>query len=667
MEASSTARVRIHLSAGRLPSIGSAVAGSALSFAAVGYLALSDGGYDTIPRSQLGIVAWWAVVLAAVAGVRPRRLGRTGWVALGLMVSFTVWTGATITWSLSPELSADQLGMVATYAGVFALALTVQGRTAARHAVYGAATAVGLIAVIAVLSRLHGSWFPPDPRLAYQQSASRLAYPLGYWNGLAAFLAMGVPLLLSITGGARRVACQALAAAALPVAALGIFLADSRGGVIAVAIGLVVFILLTGDRLCGLASVAAAALGSGVLIAYADHHSIVRQGVDTIAARRADDRMVVVLVLACAGVAMLQVAIGLAGRHAARPVWLEPRPRQQALRIAAVLGAVLAVGLASGVPSRLDRAWQDFKKPMGAATQTVAGSDVFSRLSSAGGNDRYQLWQQAVKADASHPLTGIGAGTFGLWWQSHASVALHVSDAHSLYLQTLAETGIVGLILIGGVILCLLAAGIRRTLRAPPSLRLPLAGATAGIAVFGVSAAYDWVWQLGAIACLALILGAVCLVGGDPESTRFDAGPAQTTTRRRRLAGRAASGGVVVVALVAVVAIALPLAVARDLAASQSAAGRGALGTALADAKAAERVQPLSASAALQEALVLEQAGDLGEARSAAVTAVDRDAANWQPRLVLARIEDELGWRGPALASFERARRLNPLGAVFNP
>jgi O-antigen ligase len=666
MELSSQVGVRPRVAAWRLPRPGPALAGFALSFATVCYLAMADGGYDTISRNQAGIVAWWVVLLAAFAGVRPARLGRIGWLALGLMLAFTAWTGASIAWSVSAEQSADQLGMVATYAGVFLLALTVGGRAAARHAVYGAAAAVGLIAALAVASRLHGAWFPPDPRIAYNESPSRLAYPLGYWNGLAAFLAMGVPLLLSVAGGARRIATQALAAAALPVAVLAIFFADSRGGVIALVVAVVAFLLMTGDRLAAFASTAVSALGAGLLIEYADRHEIVRQGVNTLQARSAENRMVVVLLLVCAGVAMLQAAISLAARHAARPSWLEPSPRQQALRIVGVMAAVIAVAFAAGAAGRLDRAWHDFKKPLGAATQAVSGSDVFSRLSGTGGNDRYQLWQQAIKADQSHPLVGTGAGTFGLWWQVHASVPLHVTDAHSLYLQTLAETGIVGLILIAGLLACFVVAGVRHALRAPPELRLPLAGATAAIVAFMTSAAYDWVWQLGAIACLALILGAVCLTGGRA------APPSRQAAKRRpaaprRLAGRPASVALVLGAVVALAVIALPLAGARDFAASQAAATRGDLRGALADAKAADRVQPFAASPKLQQALVLEQSGALTDARVAALSAVGREATNWEPRLVLARIESELGLRALALATFERARRLNPLGAVFAP
>ncbi len=635
------------------------LAGAALSFATVTYLALSDGGYDTISRSQAGVAVWWLVLLAAFVGLVPRRLGPAGWLALGLMLAFAAWTGASALWSVSAGRSADTLGMVATYAGVFVLALTVQGRGAARHAVLGAAAAVAAVGVLAVLSRLHGAWFPPDPRLAVHASASRLAYPLGYWNGLAEFLAMGVPLLLTVAVGARRLAAGAISAACLPVVLLGIFLADSRGGAIALGVAAAAFLLLATDRLQVLATLAATALATGVLIAYADHHAIVRQGLDTVAARRAGDRMLVVVVLVCAGVGLLQVAIGLVARHAARPRWLEPSRRATAARIGAVVAALAVAAVALGVPGRVDRAWHDFKQP--AVTQTVSGNDLFSRLSSASGLGRYQYWQEAVKADDAHPLTGLGAGTFEFWWAAHATGPGHITDAHSLYFQTLAETGIVGLGLIGGLVICLLVAGVWRTLRAPPTVRLALAGATAAVAAFATAAAYEWVWQLGAVSVLALILGAVC-VSGRPEPTRVPGAAGDVRVRARRVPRAIA----VVIAVAALLAVALPLAAARDLAGSRTAAARGDLRAALTDARAAHRVQPYAAGPELQAALVLELAGDLPAAHAAAVAAIDREATNWQLRLVLARIESEQGLHGRALNAFARAQRLNPLGAVFS-
>ena len=52
-----------------------AIAAWTLAFSVVFYLALSNGGYDTIVRSQVGIAVWWIVLLGALAGVLPMRFG----------------------------------------------------------------------------------------------------------------------------------------------------------------------------------------------------------------------------------------------------------------------------------------------------------------------------------------------------------------------------------------------------------------------------------------------------------------------------------------------------------------------------------------------------------------------------------------------------------------
>src|ERR1700712_4732726 len=132
-----------------------AIAAWTLAFAVVAYLALSNGGYDTIVRSQVGIAVWWIVLLGALSGVLPMRFGRAGWGAIGLLAGVAVWTGLAATWSESAERSVVELGRVATYLGVLVLALCLQGRAAARHTINGLASAIGLVTLLAVLSRLH--------------------------------------------------------------------------------------------------------------------------------------------------------------------------------------------------------------------------------------------------------------------------------------------------------------------------------------------------------------------------------------------------------------------------------------------------------------------------------------------------------------------------------
>ena len=48
-------------------------------------------------------------------------------------------------------------------------------------------------------------------------TAGRLAWPLNYWNALAALLALGLPLLLALATSARTLSAQAAAAAAIPI------------------------------------------------------------------------------------------------------------------------------------------------------------------------------------------------------------------------------------------------------------------------------------------------------------------------------------------------------------------------------------------------------------------------------------------------------------------
>src|SRR6202030_2876775 len=142
--------------------------------------ALREGGYDTVVRSDVGIAVWWIVLVAALAGVLPGRIGRPGWLAIGLLSAFGLWTGLAIGWSESAEQSVIELGRIAAYLGVLVLAIALQGRAAARHTVNGLACAIGLVTVLAVLSRLHPQAFPPDQHFQFlgPESSRKLSYPL---------------------------------------------------------------------------------------------------------------------------------------------------------------------------------------------------------------------------------------------------------------------------------------------------------------------------------------------------------------------------------------------------------------------------------------------------------------------------------------------------------
>src|SRR5262245_37528228 len=76
-----------------------AISAWTLAFSLVTYLALSNGGYDVVVRSQVAVIAWWLVLLGALAGVLPARFGARAWVAIGLLAAFAAWSALAATWS----------------------------------------------------------------------------------------------------------------------------------------------------------------------------------------------------------------------------------------------------------------------------------------------------------------------------------------------------------------------------------------------------------------------------------------------------------------------------------------------------------------------------------------------------------------------------------------
>ena len=78
-------------------------------------------------------------------------------------------------------------------------------------------------------------------------------------------MAMGLPLMIVLATSARTLAGQALAAAAIPVLGLGLFLTASRGGIVAALVGVAVLVALVPQRIPRLASGALGGLGALLL------------------------------------------------------------------------------------------------------------------------------------------------------------------------------------------------------------------------------------------------------------------------------------------------------------------------------------------------------------------------------------------------------------------
>ncbi|MEP6893242.1 MAG: O-antigen ligase family protein, partial [Gaiellaceae bacterium] len=492
-----------------------------------------------------------AVVLA-VASLGLRSLGVVGLPALNGRARIAVaggaglvaWTGISIAWSVAGDHSWSAFNKGIAYAGflVVGLALCSIGIRTTR-------TVAGLLAAIlgaALMWALVGKAIPsvgPSDLLGI----GRLQSPIGYANGLAlladAAVALGLWLALARTF-LPRVGGTVLVFLAMLV----VLLTSSRAGLIGAVLALGLWLWAGRERLTSALVAVAASVPAALVAGWAfTRPALVDAGVAH-AGRAHDGAIFGVIVLAGAVVAVVamlrlpRVAVG--------------RERMVARSLVAL--AVVAVLVGIGV---------------------VAGSHRFSggecanapgRVGSLCANNRLQWWREAGRIFAGHPLGGSGAGTFEIARTQVRRNADFVTEPHSVPLQVLAGTGIVGGLLlvafVGGA-----GIGIVRSLR-----RLDGDEHAAAVALTALPVAYaahaliDFDLDFLALTGPAFLVTGVVLGSGRPL--------------RRGGGGYAALLTFVAVGVVAVVSLGSPWLALRKIDAATRALDSGNLGKAVADA-----------------------------------------------------------------------------------
>ena len=343
----------------------------------------------------------------------------------------------------------------------------------------------------------------------------------------------------------------------------------------------------------------------------------------------------VVIVLICVATA---VGFELASAFA-------PRPPEVSRRLGAA--AVLALAVALVATAFATHAWRDFTR-----LPPARGDAVGTHLLSGSGNGRWQFWQAALAEFRSAPLQGGGAGSYEAWWDRHGSFSYAVRDAHSLYLETLGELGIVGFVLLVGSLAAAVAVGGRRLLRTRDAERTLIAALLGAATAYLIGAGIDWMWELTAVTLVGVCTLGLLAGPGTPSTTR-------PLRRLPRVAAAVAVGAVVIAEAVALLA-------GIEVSQSQAAARSGRFGPARAHAVAATRLEPWAATPYLQLALVEESAGDLVAARRSIQAAIRRDRQDWRPWLAAARIEARLGDATAAAHSYAQARSLDPRSPLFS-
>jgi hypothetical protein len=493
----------------------SAVAG-VTALGAVVALAWDSGGYFS--ASYLGVGAIVCAVLGLLLAARPPHYAFSphALVGLGSLLGLAVWTGFSTHWSTAPVAGFEDMQRCLVYAGLFGLALLAAGSgRLARQLVWGVLAATTIIVGGGLVSRLLPDLLPTIPP---ELASYRLSYPLGYWNAYGAMASFGTILALGLAAdpGTREIP-RATAGGIAVATGTAMYFSFSRGAWLALFVGIVALFLLGAHRGSLLLTLALSGAATVLAIVRLSAYPALTENAAAGSGQTAAGHVFGIELLALmALVVFLQwmVATGRSSprlmaslRRVGRPVAvglaagaLLVMVGAYAMRTSAVEGR--AAAMSHSAADWISRQWADFLRPT-----TITGPTNTTRLTTARGT-RSDMYRIAIDGFEAHPLRGDGAGAFEVRFMRTRRVDESVRDAHSLYLETLSELGIVGALLLLGLVGSIVAAALRSRARPVGLGRSQTAAVGAALMVWLFHSAVDWDWQVPAFTGMALVLAA---------------------------------------------------------------------------------------------------------------------------------------------------------------
>jgi hypothetical protein len=454
----------------------------------------ANGGYFPSSWGWAGVGLAWAAVLAAALSdfARPTRMQLA---FVGLLVAFTGWIALSLIWTSTQSQTGLEFDHMLVYVAGAVAVVAIVGAERVARLLAGVATGIALISAYALATRLF-----PHGAAGDTFAGSRLATPIGYWNGLAIVTGMGIILALVFAARASNGAWRAVATGVLPLLVTTVYFTFSRGGWLALLVGLAVLFAADRDRLQLLGPALIGAIASLFAVWRASQASaLTHTSAASVTTAAHQGRSLAAVV---AGACLVAAYAGWGVRRF-DGIWQEPQV-QRVVRIAAVaLAAIVVVG---GV-ARYGAPWSIARHGYDSFVAEPSGqqANLNSRLFSLTNNGRLPAWKVAWHAFEDHPLGGIGAGGFENYWNQHRTFDEKIRNAHNLYVETLADEGIVGLVLLIGMFSVPLLAF--RRVRSNPLA----AGALAAFTMFLAHAIVDWDWQLSGVTLCALFCGGALL------------------------------------------------------------------------------------------------------------------------------------------------------------
>ena len=571
-------------------------------------LAWFDGGFYA-PAWGVASLGLLGVCGCSIVLSERLYLSRLALASVGGLFGLAAWTLMSGLWTsdLTKTISDAELAFV--YPIALTASLLVARRTGTSSLAIGT-----LVAMVAVCVYALGGRLAPDV-FGFPNSVDavgRLYSPIGYWNGLGGFAAMAALLGGGLAAARLPTAVRVGASASLVVTLVTLYLTFSRGALIGAAVGLVVLAAASPARLRLAAALTAALPWAAAAVLVVERRSQLTARTLDKQALISEGHQVIPLLIGCA-VGAAATALALATLAPRVHVGVATRRAIGALLIVAtVLTCAVAVDRRGGPVEMVRNVRSSLESQPRAPNANNA-----NRLRDLSLNGRLDQWRVAWPMFTAHPLAGEGAGSWEAQWLLHEPYNDYNQRPHSLYLETLAELGLIGAILLAFALVPPLAAFAQA--RHHPAA----SAALAAFVVFLVHVSVDWDWQLPAVAVAALLCAA-CLLGATGQT------PGILISDRARWTLVAATGALVVCSVVA-------LQGNRLVADAASNVGRGHYASAVADANSARPWLPWSYQPDSWEGEAELQAGNSYAAARSFRQAVGFDDRDWRLWLNLAR------------------------------
>lgn len=604
------------------------------------WMALDEGGYFTWGWGPVALLLSLLTIFVSAVGYFRRVELRPALPALGLFAAFAGWSFASILWASDGGAAWEGAGQTLLYLLGFWAAVALISMGASRRWVLVSSVAgpaaVAALTLLALGRAGAESFF----------EGGRLEGSIGYYNGEAGFLLLPFWVGIYLAGSQRMnplVRGSVLGGVVL-CADLAI-LSQSRGAMVASAVSIPLFFLLSGQRLRGL--LALLPVVGAVAFAFPALNAVYLAGPEGDIAGVLGDALPLVWIGALVA-GLYGLLWGLVDLR-----WRPPELFTRVAGAAALIGvAVLILGggillnqRTGGMVEFASAKWEAFK------TNDTSGSSQ-SRFLSASGSNRFTLWGVAVEDFRENPVAGVGVQNYeATYYQLRERGTGDARQPHSLPLEVLAERGLAGGVLFFGFLGVCAGAGLwKRFSRLGAEGKAQVGALLAAAGLWFVYASSEWFWQLPAVTLVAVVYMALLVAPWRRGSMSGEELP-------NRLPLRLAGAGVGVAAILVVA----PLWASGLL--SERAEAAQSPQKALPAVELARNLNPLSPELAVQEASLAADAGAYDRAEASYRDAISLNPDHYAPYMFLATYYERRGELGKAQDYYGEAVERNPLGS----